>query len=68
MITNDDRIRWLRERISYVEHKSADGTSCVKTPIGGYWPQGECGGENDDPDAIGLSFVEYIDYIIGSGK
>ena len=34
MITNDDRIQWLRERVAY----------------------------------IGLSFIDYIDCMIGSGK
>lgn len=67
-ITDADRVKWLRERISYVEHSDANGTSCMKTPVGGYWPQGEHQEEHADPDMIGLTFLEYVDAQIRSGK
>lgn len=55
------RVKWMADRISYVEHKAADGTPCVKIKVGGYWPQGEHEEDNADPNMIGLTLIEYVD-------
>lgn len=62
------RVKWMADRISYVEHSAADGTPCVKIKVGGYWPQGEHEEDNADPDMIGLKLIEYVDAQIKGAK
>lgn len=55
-----ERIEWMRNRITYLEHRNCDGALCAQVKTGQYWPQ--CEGEAPaDPDMIGLTLIEYID-------
>lgn len=59
-ITNEQRVAWMVERITYLEHKNRDGAHCAQVKVGQYWPQ--CEDESPaDPDMIGLPLIDYID-------
>lgn len=61
-ISDTDRIEWLRDRITYLEHNGSDGTPCIRN-IGCFWPQDDDGQNTSvmDPTMIGLGLIEYID-------
>jgi hypothetical protein len=59
-ITDADRVKWMADRITYLEHRNKDGVLCAQVKTGQYWPQRE----DEDPadhDMIGLSLIDYID-------
>lgn len=62
------RVKWMADRITYLEHKNREGVLCVKAPVGQYWPQGEHEEDNADADMIGLTLIEYVDAQIRSEK
>ena len=55
------RVKWMAERITYLEHKNREGVICAKAPVGQYWPQGEHEEDNADADMVGLTLIEYVD-------
>jgi Zn finger protein HypA/HybF involved in hydrogenase expression len=67
MITDKQRIEWLAARVAYLEHANAEGVSCVKAPVGQYWPQNEEEAPAD-PDMVDLTLIEYVDAQITSEK
>ena len=58
-ITDTQRLNWLIENVTYLEHK-IDGELPHKVPLGAWWPQ-EPKDINTDPDLVGLNLKEYID-------
>lgn len=60
VIIDADRVKWMAERIDYLEHRNRDGVKCAQVKTGQYWPQ--CEDESPaDPDMVDLTLIEYID-------
>lgn len=61
VINNADRVKWMAERIDYIEHRNRDGIKCAQVKTGQYWPQCEDEDATADPDMVDLTLIEYID-------
>lgn len=59
-ITDAQRMKWMIDRLDYMEHRNRYGIKCAQVKIGLFWPQ-IVGEELADPVMAGLSLIEYID-------
>ena len=65
MPTDKQRIDWLCDRVSYLEHADTNGVRCSQVPKGCYWPQSmepslnPCDTAIEEYDNMGL--LDYID-------
>ena len=57
--TDAERMAWLAERVSYLEHRDAQGSDRQK--IGGWWPHSLDDDSQHHYDCLGLGLIEYID-------
>ena len=72
MPTDKERMDWLCERVSYLEHANAAGVICSRVPRGCYWPQSTDPALNPCGTAIedyaGMELQDYIDAMIALEK
>ncbi len=68
MITDKQRMDWICNRVSYLEHADKAGTRCSQVPKGCYWPQSTDEALNPCDTAIEeytcMDLQEYIDAMI----
>ena len=65
MITNDDRIEWIKANVTYLENR-IKGVESRAIGKGAYWPQDSNEDHFDtvDPDCADLDLIDYIDHMI----
>lgn len=63
MATDKEKLDWLCENCTYLEHK-VKGVHPSKVVKGGYWPQEESSVSHPDPQLIGLSLDEYLEAML----
>lgn len=70
--TDKERMDWICNRISYMEHNGPKGELCRKMKVGGYWPQSMSPELNLCATAIAeycdMNLLDYIDAMIEQGK
>ena len=64
MITDAQRLAWLLQRVTYLEHKSKDGTLPRDAKVGGWWPVERLDHSEHYPDLEDLDLTSYIDAMI----
>jgi hypothetical protein len=61
-MTDASLLNWLLARVTYLEHKDAQGRTAQQQTLGGWWPQLAIDHDPDvgDPDMIDLDLREYV--------
>jgi hypothetical protein len=62
--TNAERLEWLAARVTYLEHKDAQGLDCQRQEVGGWWPHTDNDVSGHHADCLGLSLIQYVDRMI----
>lgn len=62
--TDAERLAWLVQRVTYLEHNDAQGNHCLQQDVGGWWPQTEDDVSPTHEDCIDLDLIAYVDRMI----